>query len=69
MQGNSIGVVKSNQIGSNESKFNEVFIGNFAVRRELIETFIKNKNDWITYHMSLKKIPFYIPPDAEGVEG
>lgn len=66
MQGNSLGVATAYEISGSESKFNEVFITNFAVRREVIETFIKNKNDWITYHLSLKKIPFYIPPEFEG---
>jgi hypothetical protein len=69
MQGNSVGVVSAFEIAGSEAKYNEVSIGNFAVRREVIETFIKNKNEWITYHLSLKKIPFYIPPEFEGQEG
>lgn len=39
------------------------------MRKDLVSTFIQRKNEWLTYHLAIKKVPYYIPPQVEGEDG
>lgn len=62
MQGTAPGVVEYSEIGSDDKVYKDAFIANFAMRRDLVSTFIDRKNEWLTYHLAIKKVPYYIPP-------
>lgn len=56
------GVVEYSEIGEDDKKYSDAFIANFALSVKLIQEFLDKRNEWITFHLAIKKVPFYISP-------